>query len=53
MQFHLEVDDEKLRRWSMLDSDAYRDLQQRHATVQGGAARIPARGGRTTVPRFR
>jgi len=38
MQFHLEVDEEKLRRWSMLDSDAYRDMQQRHATVQGGAA---------------
>jgi GMP synthase-like glutamine amidotransferase len=37
MQFHLEVDEEKLRRWSMLDSEAYRSLQQRHATVQGGA----------------
>ena len=38
MQFHVEVDEEKLRRWSMLDSAAYRSLQQRHATVHSGAA---------------
>jgi GMP synthase-like glutamine amidotransferase len=38
MQFHLEVDEEKLRRWSLLDSEAYRSLQQRHASVHGGPA---------------
>jgi GMP synthase (glutamine-hydrolysing) len=36
MQFHVEVDEEKLKRWSLLDSDAYRSLQQRHASVHGG-----------------
>jgi GMP synthase-like glutamine amidotransferase len=38
MQFHVEVDAEKLCRWSMLDSLAYRALQQRHATVHSGSA---------------
>ena len=38
MQFHLEVDEDKLRRWSMLDSEAYRLMQQRHATVHSGPA---------------
>jgi len=38
MQFHVEVDAEKLQRWSLLDSDAYRSLQQRHDTVHSGAA---------------
>jgi GMP synthase-like glutamine amidotransferase len=38
MQFHVEVDEEKLRRWSTLDSPAYRTLQQRHATVHSGSA---------------
>jgi GMP synthase-like glutamine amidotransferase len=38
MQFHVEVDEEKLCRWSMLDSQAYRALQQRHATVHSGSA---------------
>ncbi len=37
MQFHIEVNQEKLQRWSSLDSDAYRALQQQHATVHGGA----------------
>ena len=36
MQFHVEVDADKLRRWSMLDSEAYQALQQRHATVHSG-----------------
>jgi GMP synthase-like glutamine amidotransferase len=36
MQFHVEMDEEKLRRWSELDSEAYRSLQQRHATVHSG-----------------
>lgn len=36
MQFHVEVDEEKLTRWSMLDTAAYRAQQQRHTTVQGG-----------------
>jgi GMP synthase-like glutamine amidotransferase len=36
MQFHIEVDEEKLRRWSLLDSGAYLALQQRHATVHSG-----------------
>ena len=38
MQFHVEVDEEKLHRWSMLDSAAYLAQQQQHATVQGAAA---------------
>jgi GMP synthase-like glutamine amidotransferase len=37
MQFHVEVDEEKLLRWSTLDTPAYHALQRRHATVQGGA----------------
>jgi GMP synthase-like glutamine amidotransferase len=46
MQFHVEIDDDKLRRWSRLDTPAYRDAQQRHATVQSGAqmrAELPLR----------
>jgi GMP synthase-like glutamine amidotransferase len=38
MQFHVEVDEEKLRRWSQLDSDVYRSMQRQHATVQSGQA---------------
>ena len=38
MQFHVELDDEKLQRWSLLDTPDYRAAQQRHASVQGGAA---------------
>jgi len=38
MQFHVEVDEEKLRRWSMLDTEAYRAQQHEHATVHSGAA---------------
>lgn len=37
MQFHVEVDEEKLTRWSLLDSDAYHEQQRRHDTVHGGA----------------
>jgi GMP synthase-like glutamine amidotransferase len=37
MQFHVEVDEDKLHRWSMLESEAYQALQQRHTTVQSGA----------------
>ncbi len=37
MQFHLEVDEEKLRRWSALDTPAYRAQQRRHRSVQSGA----------------
>ena len=36
MQFHLEVDEEKLRRWAQLDTPDYRAQQQRHDTVQSG-----------------
>jgi hypothetical protein len=36
MQFHVEVDEEKLRRWATLDTPAYRRLQQRFDTVQSG-----------------
>ena len=38
MQFHLELDEDKLNRWSTLDSDAFRSLQQRHDSVQSGPA---------------
>jgi len=37
MQFHVEVDEEKLRRWSLLDAEAYRAQQRQHATVHSGA----------------
>jgi GMP synthase (glutamine-hydrolysing) len=36
MQFHVEVDAEKLQRWSLLDTVAYRAQQRSHATVHGG-----------------
>jgi GMP synthase (glutamine-hydrolysing) len=42
MQFHVEVDEEKLRRWAAEDSAAHRELLQRHATVQSGAAMCEA-----------
>ncbi len=38
MQFHVEVDEEKLRRWATLDTPHYRAQQERYATVQSGAA---------------
>lgn len=38
MQFHVEIDVEKLRRWSCLDTPAYRDAQRCWPTVQAGAA---------------
>ena len=37
MQFHVEVDEEKLYHWSMLDTEAYRVQQREHATVHSGA----------------
>jgi GMP synthase (glutamine-hydrolysing) len=36
MQFHIEVDEEKLRRWAQLDTPAYHAQQQQHPTVHGG-----------------
>lgn len=38
MQFHVEVDAEKLCRWSQLDSASYLEAQRLHATVQSGPA---------------
>lgn len=37
MQFHVELDEEKLRRWATLDTPQYRALQRQHATVQSGS----------------
>jgi GMP synthase (glutamine-hydrolysing) len=37
MQFHVELDEEKLRRWAAQDTPQFRALQQAHATVQDGA----------------
>ncbi|HOM13274.1 MAG TPA: type 1 glutamine amidotransferase [Rubrivivax sp.] len=42
MQFHVELDEEKLRRWAALDSPQFRALQRSHASVQGGAAMLAA-----------
>ena len=42
MQFHIEVDEEKLRRWATLDSPQYLSLQRRFDTVQSGAAMCEA-----------
>ncbi len=36
MQFHVELDAEKLGRWSLLDTPAFHAQQRRHATVHGG-----------------
>jgi GMP synthase (glutamine-hydrolysing) len=36
MQFHLELDEEKLCRWAQLDTPTYRAQQHRHDTVQSG-----------------
>lgn len=39
MQFHVELDADKLARWSQLDTPEYRAAQQQYAgSVQGGAA---------------
>jgi len=38
IQFHVELDEEKLRRWAALDTPQFRALQQRHASVHGGTA---------------
>lgn len=38
MQFHVEVDDEKVQRWSRQDTPEYRDQQHRFSSVQDGAA---------------
>jgi GMP synthase-like glutamine amidotransferase len=46
LQFHIEIDEEKLRRWSRLDTPGYREAQRRHASVQSGAqmrAELPLR----------
>ncbi len=40
MQFHIEVDEEKLRRWATLDTPAYHALQQRHPSAHGGARMV-------------
>ena len=36
MQFHIEVDEEKLTRWSLLDTPAWREQRRRWPTVHGG-----------------
>jgi GMP synthase (glutamine-hydrolysing) len=36
LQFHLEVDDEKLRLWAAEESAQWHDAQRAHATVQDG-----------------
>ena len=38
MQFHIEVDADKVTHWSLEDSPRWRQAQAQHATVQGGAA---------------
>ena len=38
LQFHIEVDAEKIGRWSLDDGTRYTDALARHATVQPGAA---------------
>lgn len=38
MQFHLEVDADKIRHWSFETSPRWADAQRRWASVQGGAA---------------
>lgn len=38
MQFHVEVDADKVTHWSWEDSAAWRQLQREHATVQDGPA---------------
>lgn len=42
MQFHLELDAEKLQRWAALDTPQFHALQQRHASVHGGEAMCAA-----------
>lgn len=42
LQFHVELDEAKLRRWAALDTPQFRAQQQRHATVQSGAAMLAA-----------
>ena len=42
MQFHVELDGEKLQRWAALDTPAFHALQRRHATVQSGPAMCAA-----------
>lgn len=37
MQFHIEVDEEKLRLWARSEHPGYRSQQLRHATVHDGA----------------
>jgi GMP synthase-like glutamine amidotransferase len=40
LQFHVEVDAEKLGRWVLEDSDRYHEARARHATVQSAAAML-------------
>ena len=42
LQFHVELDEAKLRRWTALDTPRFRAQQQRHRTVQSGAAMLEA-----------
>jgi len=40
MQFHIEVDEDKLRRWSASRDPGFLAAQREHATVQSGAAML-------------
>ena len=42
LQFHVELDEAKLRRWTALDTPQFHAQQRRHVTVQGGAAMLEA-----------
>lgn len=40
LQFHLEVDSEKLGRWVLEDGERYREARARHVTVHGAEAMV-------------
>lgn len=40
LQFHVELDETKLRRWAKLDSPQFRAMQRRHASVQSGSSML-------------
>lgn len=42
LQFHVELDAAKLRRWAAADTPQWRAQQARHASVQSGAAMLQA-----------
>lgn len=42
LQFHLEIDADKLRRWTAADTPAHRELHRRWPTVQDGASMAQA-----------